>query len=416
MRFRILLALAGFAMCGGNAQTGLRDRYFARYPFEKWQAAGDKAGIRWVVKVHPAALTAHQRLAARIEVELESKEIAKRRGRGELVSLIQVENPSGRRWRIHNVFDLSRIPQDAKAPGLAWVQDAFVLPGDYTVSIATCDSATGDYSFARRVLHVLPLRGDTLTSAWTDLPEVEFVRPYDAPDSWFQPWIRGRVRMGVATTRPVHIEILMNLTPSERASGSVRAFRRNMSVLVPALKILAALEVSKGSLDVTLVDLTRRKTWEEKDARGLDWTKMRAPLAETQPGIIDAQSLAAKQRMAQFFRDQVLARAQPRADRDELRVVIVLSAPAFLGRQSPLETANLERDPNRRIFYLRYRPEPPRPDIPSYTTAPPPGMTSLPSDDLERALKPLDARILSAASPGEFRRALSAMLADIGRM
>jgi hypothetical protein len=148
--------------------------------------------------------------------------------------------------------------------------------------------------------------------------------------------------------------------------------------------------------------------------------KMRTPLAESQPGTIDAQSLAAKAQMTGFFRNQVLVRARTidKSDqRDELRVVIVLSAPAFLEHQYRLEPASLERDPNRRIYYLRYRP-PPRPEfIPGMSEAWPVVVSnSLPDDGLEQALKPLDARILTAATPEEFRKALSAMLADIQRM
>jgi hypothetical protein len=134
------------------------------------------------------------------------------------------------------------------------------------------------------------------------------------------------------------------------------------------------------------------------------------------------QSLAAKAQMVGFFRDQVLgrARAGDKAGdkRNELRVVIVLSAPAFLDRQYRLEPANLERDPNRRIYYLRYRPLPPRPDpgqdAPELWPMMPAG--SIPFDDLEHALKQLDARIFSASTPEEFRKALAAMLIDIQRM
>jgi hypothetical protein len=406
------------AVSGAYAQVGSRDRYFTRYPFDGWQAAGEKTQIRWIARVRPAQLTAHQRLSARIEVELTAKELEKRRGHGELATMIQLENASGRRWRIHSGFNLSSIPGNAKPVPLTYSQEVFLLPGEYKVSIATCDSSTGEYSFTRRDLHVPALRADNLERAWRDLPDVEFIHQLDGPDGWFQPGIRGRVRVDVATSRPVHIDVVMNMTPSERPSGSVQLFRRNMSVLVPALKLLAAMEASAGSLDVTLLDLTRRRCWEQKDARGLDWKAMRAPLAENQPGVIDAQSLAVKAQMAQFFRDQILLRAQPREGRDELRVVIVLSAPAFLGNQFRLEDARLEPDPNRRIFYLRYRPVPPHPDLRFYTpgSGAMPVMAALPADDLEHALKPLDARVFTAASPEEFRKALCAMLTEIGRM
>jgi len=408
MRLLYAVALAALAVSG---QTGMRDRYFARYPFDQWLAEPEQSQLKWSAHVRPAKLTAHQRMASRIEIEIDEREIAKRRGRGELVTLVQIEDASGKRWRIHNAFDLARIPPDAKSHPLLYAQEVFLVPGDYHVALATCDSQTREYSFVRRTVHVGEVHADALAQAGSDLPAVEFVRQLDMPDSWFQPYIRGRLHVGMETKRAIHVDLVMNLTPSERASSSLRVFRRNMSVLVPSLKVLAAMEVPNGTLDVTLLDLTRQKVWEQKSARGLDWSKMREPLADNQPGVIDVQSLAAKQRMAQFFRDQVVDRATAVAGREELRVVIVLSAPAFLEHQFRLEPATLERDPNRKVFYLRYRP--------FFARTSPDGTVSvgsMPPDDLEHALKPLDARVLTASTPQDFRKAVASMLADIRKM
>jgi hypothetical protein len=415
MRRLVSVALLTAAVWG---QSGMRDRYFVRYPFDRWLTEGDKSEIRWIARVQPPRLTAHQRFSARVEIEIDARDIEKRRGQGELITFVQMEDSAGRLWRAHNTFDLTRIPKDAKASAILYSQEAFLVPGDYKVALAACDSRTGEHSFTRRTLHVGELRHDTLPQSGKDLPAVEFVRPLDAPDNWFQPYIRGRLSVALETRRPVHVDLVMNMTPSERANGPLRSFRRNMSVLIPALKLLAGMEVKKGTLDVALLDLTRQKVWEQKAARGLDWMKMRAPLADLQPGVIDAQSLAAKAQMAGFFRDQVLNRARARRERDELSVVIVLSAPAFLDRQLRLEPVNLEPDPNRRIFYMRYRPLPPRPGFtplnPDQAVMPP--AAAMPPDDLENALRHLDARVLTSSSPEEFRKALSSMLADIQRM
>ena len=237
MRPRLLVVLIVVASTATQAQVGSRDRYFVRYPFDRWQAAGEKKQIRWSAQVHSPRLSAHQRMMARIEIEVDAKEIAKRRGRGELVTLLQVQNAAGTRWRTHHAFDLTRIPKDAKPNSITYYQDAFLVPGDYTVAFATCDGESGEYSFTRRALHVAALRSDPLALAWNDLPPVEFVRPLEAPDNWFQPYIRGQVHLGLETERPVHVDLVMNMTASEHALGSLHTFRRNMSVLVPALKV-----------------------------------------------------------------------------------------------------------------------------------------------------------------------------------
>lgn len=414
MKRAYLLALMSVI---ATAQPGMRDRYFTRYPFEQWASDGERAQMHWAARVEPPHLTAHQRLSARIDIVVEQKEIEKRRGRGEIVTFVQIEDASGHRWRIHNSYSLLGIPADAKAHPILYQQEVFILPGEYTFTLATCDSSTREYSLTRRTVHVSALRGDPLPAAWGDLQPVEFVQHFDAPDVWFQPYIRGRVRLPLATRRAVHLDVVMNMTPSERVYGSGRSFGRNMSVLVPALKVLSNLELSNGTLDVALLDLTRRKIWEQKNVRGLDWKRMRAPFAETNPGVIDVQSLAVKAEMTQFFWDQMLDRLRPEAGSDAVHAMIVLSAPAFLEHQFKVEPASLPKDPNRKVFYLRYRPTPPpRMAFDPFSQAPMPTAMSLPTDDLEHTLKSLDARVYSAVTPEEFRKAVSNVMAEVAKM
>jgi hypothetical protein len=419
MKRAYLLALTVIV---ASAQSVTRDGYFVRYPFERypfdqWLADGPRAQMRWTTHVETPRLTAHQRLSTRIDIMVDAKEIQKRRGRGEIVTFVQIEDTSGRRWRAHSTYSLRAIPADAKVHATLNLQEVYILPGDYTLTLAACDSKTREYSLTRRTLHVSPLRGDPLATSWRDLQPVEFVQRDEAPDSWFQPYIRGRMRLPLETRRPVHLDLVMNMTPSERVIGSVRSFGRNMSVLVPALKLLSNLEPSKGTLDVALLDLTRRKIWEQKNVRGLDWDLMRAPFANTNPGVIDVQSLAAKGQMTQFFWDQMLNRLRPDAGSDALHVMIVLSAPAFLEHQFKVEPASFPKDPNRRVFYLRYRPvPPPRVAFDPFNQAPMPTATSLPSDDLEHTLRWLDARVYSAVTPEEFRKALANVMAEVAKM
>jgi hypothetical protein len=401
------------------AQSGMRDRYFTRYPFEKWQAEGVVSHIKWAPKALPARLSPHQRLLSRIEFLLDGKEVARRRGRGELVIFMELTDAAGRRWRNHQVFDLTRVPEGAKPKQILAAQDVFLLPGDYKVSLAICDTHTLDHSYVERALHVAPLRTDPFPAAWRDLPAAEYVREFQPPDSWYQPYLRGRVNMAVETHRPVHVDVVMNMTPSERAAGSIHVFRRNMSVLVPALKVLSGIAPSDGSLDVTLLDLTKRRAWEQPNARQLDWSKMREPFANTNPGIIDVQSLASKAEMMQFFRDQITGKLTARSseERNELRAVIVLSAPVFLEHQFKAETGRLARDPNRRLFYLRDRPlTPRRGPLGAFDGSIQPLAPSMPSDDIERVIKAMDGRLFSVIGPEEFRKALAAILGEISRM
>jgi hypothetical protein len=404
-----LLALPVLAALG-KAQTGLRDRYFIRYPFDRWAVEGEKAQLRWTVRLRPAKLSVHQRLLSRIEIELDSKEVGARRSRGELVTLLQVEDSSGRRWRAHDVFDFTQLPQDAKPHSLTHFQDAFLVPGDYFISIAITDSKTGEYSFTRRPIHVPALRNDPLPAAWEGLPSIEFVRVLDIPDSWFQPNVHGRLHLTAGNTR---VDVLMNIT-----APSVRAFRHNMSVLVPALKILAGIDGAGGSVGLGLFDLNRRMFQEQPPARALDWPKLRPAFAQSQPGVIDAQSLAARRETVTYFRETIGSRLRTAENAGSPRALIVLSAPAFLGPQLPAETAAQPNPPHTKVFYLRYRALPARSPIPDPNpdAAARPLANALPADDLEHALKPFEPRVLTAETPETFRKALAAMLLAIQRM
>ena len=94
--------------------------------------------------------------------------------------------------------------------------------------------------------------------------------------------------------------------------------------------------------------------------------------------------------------------------------MIVLSAPAFLEHQVKVEPVTVPRDPNRKVFYLRYRPmPPPRPQFAPFGQGVLPAATAMPWDDLEHTLKPLDARVYSAITPEEFRKIVSNVIAQL---
>ncbi|MDE3197323.1 MAG: hypothetical protein KGN84_13315, partial [Acidobacteriota bacterium] len=71
MRRRQFLSLVPVV---AGAQYGPHNRYFARYPFEKWAEDGEQSGIRWSVHVSSAQLSAHQRLTVTVEVQVDPRE------------------------------------------------------------------------------------------------------------------------------------------------------------------------------------------------------------------------------------------------------------------------------------------------------------------------------------------------------
>ena len=406
------------ALRAAATQPGFADPEFSRVPFHEWLSHGKHTQIRWEVDVAPPELSTHQRMIVRVAVRVDGRDLQKRRGGGELVAMVQFEDADRRIWQNHASINLPDMNSGIRIPDKTVLQYAFVLPGDYTLSIALCDTATLEHSVTVRRVHVAPLKNDPLPDAWSGLPNVEFVSDRaDPPDVWYLPDVETRLHLSRAPRRPVHIQILLNTTPTGKSSGSVSAMRRDMSVLIPALKTLTQVEIPNACIDTALLDLIhRRVSFEQKDVHGLNWAAIRKLFVDTRPGIVDVQTLQGQWKMRTFFWNEVTSRL--RADDRALNVVIVLSGPAFLEDQEPLEKVDLPNDPNRRLFYIRYRAVNNRPQRPRVH----PGMRPqpirpvvfpMPVDDLERTVEPLHARLFDATSAEQFRRILAAVLDQI---
>lgn len=396
-------------------QPGLHDEAFGQLPFNEWRAAGKHSGIPWEVETEPARLSNHQRMEAVVRISISTRYLARRSENTELLALVEVEDERGVRWQTHEFVRTT-----------SWEQHAFFLPGDYVWSAALWDASSHEYSFVRRKVHVRNLKTDPLAGSWSDLPEVEFFRaPSESPDSWFLPEVTTRMRLRIATGHKAHVTILLNTSPTGRWAGSIAELRRNMTALIPALKVISQIQIEGGSMDVSLLDLTHgRVSFAQKDVRELDWNGMREIFAAANPGIVDASVFATESRIHSFFHD-ALGRAMGSASDGIPNPVIVLSGPAFFEDRYPVSFADLPKDPDHRVYYIRYRPIPPESFSPSRRTRTgrpilPPQRPmfyfAIPVDDLERPLETINARIYDAISPEQFRRILGAVMAQISRL
>ena len=267
------------------------------FPSSPWINGGPESNrqLHWSAELVPPELSAFQRITAGIRIQAESPALTKHNP----LILVEFEDAEGTRWQTHGTL--------AHAPML--MQWAFVLPGDYSVSAAIYDPVTHEHAFTQKKLHVAPLKNaplknDPLPGAWEGLPRVEFI-PADAEDfdAWYLPGITSRLRLPVETHRNVHLEVIVNTTPSENVTDSLGELRRNMSAVIPALKTISQMELSQGSIDVTLVDLMRRRS---VPVRNPD--ELKRFFAETNPGIVDVHALDSQWKMRSFFSEQLTAR------------------------------------------------------------------------------------------------------------
>jgi len=430
----LAIGLAGIATMHAQG-GGAPDPALSAMPFERWLAEGEPTVFRWSVRVGAAALNHHQRLQTRLEIEVDGNELVSRKGHGELGVMIQFEDGAKHLYQTHGAIDLQEVKDDTGKSNIQYLQDAFVLPGDYRVGVVIFDLKTRDHWAQQKTLHVNPLRNDPLPSAWKDLPAVELMRATDPPDSWYVPYIGSHLQLPVPARRPVRVEVLMNASPSgpSRGLNTGTANNRNLANLVPALKVLSQMEVAGGSLHITLLDISNRRIIFEQDAvHQLDWKRMSEALTQADPNKIDVKSLEHREQNASYFLQQVRERLAPSSAPAEgaaepVRVLIVLAAPMTLDSGEKIRMPEGEAKRQGALYFVRYHLPPERLPLgfeamsrmgrrgyggmPQQANGPPEAF-----DSLQGVLKPLQPRLFDVFSPEQFRKALSNLLDEIARL
>jgi hypothetical protein len=421
-RFALFLVLTALPLFAQAQQDGQADPVFSQIPFDQWLSQSDQPHMRWTVRLSDPELSTHQRLITEVHVEVDGAELAKRRGKGQFLVLVQVTDEKGRVWRNHQEMDLEHMEEGMKTNNAVFSQLLFLVPGDYRVSVAIFANATGDHNAVQRRLHVAPLKNDPLPGAWRDLPAVEFLPPAMLPDGWYLPSIVGKLRLAVETHEPAHVDLVVNLTPSEQLTGSTRVQNRNFGVLLPATKVLSQVDWGNSAFSLALLDLSRRRvTYQQDNAGGLDWSKAAGSLSEVNPGIIDVKSLEQRQFSAGFFVDEIRRRigaAKETAPRGTHVLIVLSSAVQFTSGQE-LRPIALDSPTAAKVFYIRYQPPP------QIVLGPPGGdrrarpvvRTGYAGvDQLEPLLKPLEPRLFEVGTPDQFRKALATILAEIAKL
>jgi hypothetical protein len=407
------------------AQSGSLDPAFRTIPFDGWVDQGDQAHIRWTARVLPVELSNHQRLQAKIDIQVDGNELARRRGKGHLVVLVQFTDSENRVYQTHEAMDLQLVKDDIGKSNVSYMPAAFLTPGDYRISLAIFATATGEHSAMRLSLHVNPLKNDPLAGASRDLPPVEILQPAQSPDDLFLPNITGRLNLPLETRRPVRVEILVNASPISAGEPlrNEQINNRSLTSLIPALKVISNLNVRNGTLNVALLDLTTQHVIFQQDAlHELDWPKLGPALTEAGPNKIDIHALENRRHNAQFFVTQVRRRIEGSAP--SAKVLIVLSGPMAFASGEDLHPIELAGKPDADVFYIRYHSLPERLPINPFEqdqrrgrrgpmSQPGRGPVTEPDDSLERTLKPLQPHLFDVYTPLEFRKALANMLDEI---
>ena len=395
----------------GGLQGVLRaqrpDPFFAQTEFSQWASQGPVEQIPWQLRVIPGDLTAYQRIVGHYVIDVAGRYFRQRPESGDMIALVQVADGAGRIYQEHSiVFMDSKNPELKRGGFFAW--HAFMLPGEYEVTLALYDKSTRKRSFARRALRVEPLSKDPLPDAWRDLPSVEFLRsPARPPDSYFHPEAVGRLRLPLVARRPVRIEVLANLTGTGRAMVSHGAYNFNLGSLLPILRAFSQIDVRGGTLNIEVLDLVRRQVaFQQEDARELDWPRLKTAVTGADPTKVDVHALEDIKHTAAFLRKEVARRIESGAGPpDALPVLILISSAALFDSLSDIRDTLLPSECLCVVYYVRYDPVALRFHV-----------ALADFDNVKKVLKPLPVRTRVADSPQDLRRIMADIMDEVSKM
>jgi len=407
-----------------QAQSSRVDAAFAAVPFQQWVAEGAKTELPWRPRISSPNLTLHQRIAVRVEVDLDGNELVKRCCDGQAVALVEIRDEQDRTYRNYGGKDL----KDAKpglseyTVGISW--QIFLLPGEYKATIAFYYSGRNAHSLTTQRVHVGSLKHEPLPGSWRDLPAVEFCDPQpEGLDAFLLPNIEGRLRLPAKASRQIQLEILENVTPYPSERPRPKLYTDRIGIFLTVLKTLAQLEIENGTVGVSLLDLTRRSViFDQQDIKGgqVSWTNLKDAMAANSVTAVDVHDLAQEEQFGEFFRSEMERRLDEAGSDGAKRVFIVISGPMALGSRTPIEIAPSGRD-NFAVFYLRcdflqtsaiVR----QTQVFAGPVKPSEQKMERSEDGIGKALRKLKPRVLAVDSAQRVREALATILSDISRM
>ena len=422
----LCLPFSGLGLHAQSPATQSLDPAFRNIPFEKW-FHDEQAHIKWSAETTEPFLSPHLRLRSGVKLKIDGRELATRRGKGQLGMLIQLRDSKGGLWQTHDAIILRDIPDTVAGKDIEYGQPFFALPGDYELSLAIVDTATREHATIRRKLHVAA-KGDSMQELWRDLPTIEFIHSNQQPDAWFVPDVKDSVRLAAHPKNRATVDILVNLTPTERLSGSNRSQDRNFSLLLPAMKVLAGADWGDAPVRVSFLDLSNRKvTFDQDHVKTVDWEKAKGALTEMAPGIIDVKALENHKFSAEFFVREIGKRIA-KSPSDPARIVIVLSAPIAFDSAVQRNPIEAEASGDVRVFYVRYHAYTARVAMTSPAARNPalrepfgsdvvflPAPAGSQDDHLVPLLKPIRPEVFDVLNPDQFRKAVGSIVDEVSR-
>jgi len=410
---------------------GMSQKLFAEIPFEEWEKQGPARQIPWKVTASGSGLSFQQRLASKIAIELPGSELIRRRQDGNLILLVQVTDAAGRAYRNFGILELQSLKPELAKSDVIFSWGAYALPGDYKVSVALYDKKSGEHDFAQNILHVERLKNDPLPEAWKDEPSFEYWDPLtDSIDAMFRPDVEGRLHIPVSSAKPLHVEVLADLTPSDYFHGSYDFYHVYLRGALPLFKAFTQLSVANGSLQAAALDLVQKRvTFAQDDLsdKQVDWKRLKSTLESANgPGVVDVRNVQHGGQNPVFLRDEIVRRMGKAAGSPGPEVFIIVGSPMDSYSFQDLPPLYMAEGRDVRVFYVQYVPTSMQsiyvgaeaPFIMGHrntarrTVVRRPIYTSSPAN-VQKMLKPLKVNAFQVSTPEEARKVLARILNQI---
>jgi hypothetical protein len=386
---------------------------FADSPFDKWQTERPRQEVPWEVRMSADRLSFHQRLIANIKVQISGPELLKRSHDERIVLLVQVINGEGVSFRDYGLLELDKLKPEVKGSDVEFAWQAFALPGQYEVSVALWDKKSGEHNFLRRLFHVGAYKNDPLPEMWRGLDAFEFWgTKRDGPEFMFHSDIEGRLHLPLATRRPVHLEVLLDMSPSaEIFRGSFGYYNSYLVVALPMFKVFSQITPSNGSRSAAALDLIQRRIpFEQNDGKDLDWQSLRKALSpDNGPGTVSVKNLQNRRQSPVYLREEILRRLKAADGPDgkpgekPLHVFILIGTPMDMYVFPKLPEIEPGNEEDCVIYYLQS-------EFVDHH-----GITGA-VGNVEKMLKPLKIRSFRVESADDVRHALAKIMEEVGRL
>jgi hypothetical protein len=310
---------------------------------------------------------------------------------------------------------------------------AYALPGNYKVAVALYDKKSGEHDYAENMFHVDRLKNDPLPEAWNDEPSFEYWDPLtDSIDAMFRPDVEGRLHMPIRSEKPLHVEVLADLTPSDYFHGSYDFYHLYLGGALPLFKAFTQLSLANGSLQAAALDLVKKQvTFAQNDLseKEVDWKKLKLTLESANgPGVVDVRNVQHGGQNPVFLRDEIVRRMGKAAGSEGPEVFIIVGSPMDSYSFQDLPPLYMAEGHDVRVFYVQYVPlsvqsiyvgaEGPiimgRRNHGGRTVVRRPIFATSPAN-VQKMLKPLKVEAFQVSTPEDARKVLARILNEIKR-